>query len=517
MSLEELDLRIPKEALKDPALAKEFALLDQILSENPLEGYNNPELSWLGAKIHKKQMEFHAIDAGPLGIKLLLASNRSGKTVGGVVDDIIQLVDEALLPDHLKPFKKWHGPVTIWVGAPKNENHFNNTIPLFRRFLPKAALKDGKWKGTFKSQPNPRLELANGSEVAFKTYDQDLDAWAGAEVHRIHWDEEPNGENSRELRTEARYRLVSTEGDEQVTMTPVLGAYSWVNDEVWERREESGIFAMKMKIWDNPWNSKSVVEKIVKEAKAEGEEVYRTRIEAEFVHLGGLFFPEFREDLHVIAEIPPEAVGGRDVVVSIDPGRQRSGVTWTAFDNDNGAVVFDEFFPGESEVVQVAEEIKRRNDYWGIEPRYVIDRAASAGSAIDADSVLAAYMREEIYAERGQSDRAVGILEMKKRLQNKTKDKPDPTLQFTRKCPETIRQVERYARDPKSKDEWAAVPQSGRTRWDLVDSCRYGVMQRTWHVPPASEQPKRFSTATYQAPYADEPFAQDVAPLGSFS
>lgn len=487
--------------------------LAEIWRANPLERYNHPLLP----KPHLKQMEFHAVLAPPLGTKLLLASNRSGKTVCGVVDDIIQLVDEKLLPEHLKAFKKWHGPVTIWVGAPKNENHFNNTIPLFRKFLPKAALKDGKWKGTFKSQPNPRLELANGSEVAFKTYDQDLDAWAGAEVHRIHWDEEPNDDKARELRTEARYRLVSTEGDELVTMTPVLGAYSWVNDEVWERRDEPKIFALKMKIWDNPWNSKEVVEQIVAEAKAEGEEVYRTRIEAEFVHLGGLFFPEFREDLHVVDGIGPDDIGGRDVIVSIDPGRQRSGVTWIAFDNDNGALVFDEFFPGESEVVQVAEEIKRRNDYWGIEPRYVIDRAASAGSAIDADSVLAAYMREEIYAERGQSDRAVGILEMKKRLQNKTNGKPDPTLVFTRDCPETIRQAERYARDPKSKDEWAAVPQSGRTRWDLIDSVRYGLMQRAWFVPDVSQRPTVYSTPTFQAPYSQERAAQDVPPLGTFS
>lgn len=494
----------------DVALLRE---LDQIFENNPLQGYNNPELP----RYHAKQMEFHAIIAPALGVKLLLASNRSGKTVAGVVDDIIQLVDATSLPPHLVEFKKWEGPVKIWVGAPKNENHFNNTIPIFRKFLPRDSLVEGKWGKSFKSQPNPRIILANGSEVAFKTYDQDLDAWAGAEVHRIHWDEEPNGSNADDLREEARYRIASTAGDEIITMTPVLGAYSWVNEQVWERREEPDIFAMKMKIWDNPWNSKEVVAKLVKEAKERGDEAFRTRIEAEFVHLGGLFFSEFREDLHVVDEISPADIKGWDVVVSIDPGRRRSGITWTAFDNDNGALVFDEFFPGESEVVQVSEEIKRRNVFWGVEPRYVIDRAASAGSAIDADSVLAAYMREEIYVEKGQSDRAVGILEMKKRLQSKTNDKPDPTLRFTRKCPETIRQIQKYARDPKAKDEWAAVPQTGKVRWDLVDSVRYGLMCRTWFVPPEPIRSRRPSTSEYQAPYKEEPFKEDVAPLGPWS
>src|ERR1700761_5913942 len=116
-----------------------LAELAQVFKDNPLERYNNPLLP----KVHKKQMAFHAIKAGPLGTKLLLASNRSGKTVCGVVDDIIQLVPPELVPAHLKDAKKWDCPVKIWVGAPKNENHFNNTIPLFRKFLPVASLIEG--------------------------------------------------------------------------------------------------------------------------------------------------------------------------------------------------------------------------------------------------------------------------------------------------------------------------------------------------------------------------------------
>lgn len=492
---------------------KKLSLLRELEQQNPLNRYNNPHYP----RVHHKQLEFHAAQAPPLGTKLLLASNRSGKTVCGVVDDIIQLIPEELVPDHLKAFKKFTGRVVIWVGAPKNENHFNNTIPLFRKFLPKAALKDGKWKGTFKSQPNPRLELANGSEVAFKTYDQDLDAWAGAEVHRIHWDEEPNGDNSRELRTEARYRLVSTAGDELISMTPVLGAYSWVNDDVWERREEPHIFAMKMHIWDNPWNSKEVVDQIVQEAKEEGEEVYRTRIEAEFVHLGGLFFPEFRESIHVVDEVGPQDIKGMDVVCTIDPGRRRSAVTWTAFDSDNAALVFDEYSPKEAEVRAVASEIKARNKYWGVEPRYVIDPSARNKSAINADAVQAAYMREDIFAEEGQNDRAAGILEIKKRLQAKTKGEPDPTLRFTRKCPETIYQAERYARDPKAKSEWDAVPQNDRVRWDLIDTVRYGVMARTWWGPDEPPQREPVYQPDFQPPYSQEVFRNDPPPMGDWS
>lgn len=512
--LEKTGLRFKDpEALKDPEVIKQLAELDAALEANPLLNYNNAELN--PARIHTKQLEFHAQKAGPLGIKLCLASNRSGKTVCGVVDDIIQLVDEELLPPHLKDFKKWHGPVKIWVGAPKNENHFNNTIPLFRRFLPKAALREGRWSKSFKSQPNPRIELANGSEVAFKTYDQDLDAWAGAEIHRVHWDEEPNGANAAALRNEARYRLVSTAGDEIVTMTPVLGAYSWVNEQVWEKRDQPNVFAVKMKIWDNPWNTKEVVEQIVEEAKEAGEEEYRTRIEAEFVHLGGLFFPEFREDKHVIDRVEPAHLKGQEIVIAIDPGRRRTGVVWLAFDKENDALVFDEYFPREAVVPDVAATIKQKNKEWGIaDAIYVIDPSSRNQSAINADAVEAAYARAEIYCEHAQNKRDAGILEVKRRLHS-----DPPQLIFTRNCSETIKQVTKYAKDPKAQDEWAAVPQTDSVRFDLVDGVRYGVMARTWFFAEEEPKPKRPFDPYFQPSYTEErrSFPKEVAPLGPFS
>lgn len=503
------DFVVPDHLRDDPEALRELTELEAVFEANPLIRYNHPRLP----KLHAKQMEFHTHQAPALGTKLLLASNRSGKTVCGVVDNVIQLVDEALLPDHLKSFKKWHGPVKIWVGAPKNENHFNNTIPLFRKFIPKGALKEGKWSKSFRSQPNPRIELANGSEVAFKTYDQDLDAWAGAEVHRIHWDEEPNGANANDLRQEARYRLVSTAGDELITMTPVLGAYSWVNDKIWEKRDEPNVFAMKMYIWDNPWNDEAVIQQVLKEAKEEGEESYRTRIEAEFVHLGGLFFSEFREALHVVDEIEPDHLKGQDIVIAIDPGRRRTGVTWTAYDKENDGLVFDEYFPSEAIVPDVAEFIRQRNRHWGIkDPTFVIDPSSRNQSAINADAVQAAYAREDIYCQWAQNKRDAGILEIKRRLNTNT-------LKFTRNCKQTIKQMEKYAKDPKAQDEWAAVPQTDSVRFDLVDTVRYSVMARTYY---AEDEPKPKRTAfqpNFQPPYREETrfFEPEMGPNGAFT
>lgn len=488
------DLALPEHLAEDKEALEDLAQLEAIFEANPLEAYNHPEIAnvFPSYKVHEKQMAFHALKPPPMGIKAAIASNRAGKTVSCVVDNIIQLVDEQHVPSHLKAFKKFEGPITIWIGAPKMDTHMKNTVPLLRKFLPRAELIGGHFGKSFKSQP-PELRLKNGSTVAFKSYDMDLDAWASAEVHRINWDEEPNTANSRELRTEARFRLVSTAGDEIIGMTPVLGALSWVNDEVWEKRDtDPSVAVVQMSIYDNPFNTREVIEEV---ERGLTEDEKRARIYGEFIQLGGLFYEEFRDSLHVVDPITPDHLKGQEIVVGIDPGRHRTGVVWLGFDKENAAVLFDEFNPREATVVGVAEEIKQRNKAWGLDEdkvTYVIDPSARNTSAINADQVAAAYARSEIYCQYGQNSRAAGILEIKRRLQAKdVAGNPSPLLAFCRNCSETIRQHEKYARDPKAADEWAAIGQTETVRFDLCDATRYSIMSRTWEIPGEEELLRR--------------------------
>jgi hypothetical protein len=150
---------------------------------------------------------------------------------------------------------------------------------------------------------------------------------------------------------------------------------------------------MKMKIWDNPWNAPEVVEQIVKEAKEKGEESYRTSIEAEFVHLGGLFFGEFREDLHVVDEIKPDHIS-RAGSRRLDRPRQTSarespGPPSTRTTQPSSSMSIS---PGNANVDEVAAYIKQRNKEWVIgDPTYVIDPSSRNQSGINADAVQAAY------------------------------------------------------------------------------------------------------------------------------
>jgi phage terminase large subunit-like protein len=493
--------------MPDPDLERLLGEYNDALAYNPLLGYNDPDLKH---RLHRKQIIFHE---AMTKVKALIAGNRSGKTVGCIVDDIIQAVDRGLLPAWLKPFKKWEPPFHVWIGAPKFSKHEDTIIPLLRRFLPKQMLFEGSFEKSYRRQPTPILRLTNGSTFTFKTYDQDLDAWAGAAVNRIHWDEEPNGEDGKALRGEAQARLVSTDGDEIIGMTPLLGLGTWVYDEIWERRHEPGITVVQMSIGDNPWNTKKAIEEFL---AGRTDEERRAREKGEFVHFGGLFYDEFSDDLHVWpTEAKPEHVKGQDVVVGIDPGLRRTGITWTAFDNDNAALTFDEYYPSESVVPEICAEIRQRNEYWGCEdPLYIIDPSARNRSAINADAIEAAYMREGIYPQYGQNDRGAGIMEIKRRLQAcDGQGEPHPTLVISPKCQNLIWEIGRYRRDTNSDDEWKAIKVDDH----LVDSLRYAILHRTWYVSPLPAQKPVYSTPEFQAPHAEEKFRQDVPPLGAFS
>lgn len=506
--------RVPQHLRGNPALEAKLRQVSEAVRANPLLAYNNPDLS---SKVHAKQLAFNRVKAPVLGTKALIAGNRSGKTFCCKADDVVQLIPAEEVPPHLADVKKFDAPCHIWMGAPKYAKHEDTTIPVLRKLIPKAQLRNGNFDKSYNSQSR-QIRLECGSTVNLKTYDQDIDAWASAEIHRVDWDEEPNNLNGRKMRSEARARLVSTGGDEILGMTPMLGISTWAFDEVYERRHEPGITVMGMSIHDNPWNTPEAIAKFL---AGLSDEERRARELGEFVHFGGLFFDEFRERLHVVEPPPIEAIRQQDIVVSIDPGLVHTGVTWSAWDSDNAGLLFAEYFPPSTNVPDIAAEIKRRNAAWELpEPAYIIDPSyRNLTTAIHADAVQASYAREEIYVQPGNNDRRAGILEVKKRFQAKDPNgRPHPTLLISKACPQLIKQVTRYRRNPDSLDEWAAVPQDAHTRFDLVDSLRYAVMSRTWEIPDGpAERPPPGPQYGYEPPLNLEEFALEAPPLGEMS
>jgi hypothetical protein len=71
---------------KERALAA-FEALAQRVKNNPLELYLHPDV---GVR-HEKQIIFHGFSSK---VRLFLGGNQSGKTTGGLADDLIQALPE---------------------------------------------------------------------------------------------------------------------------------------------------------------------------------------------------------------------------------------------------------------------------------------------------------------------------------------------------------------------------------------------------------------------------------------
>lgn len=493
-------LVVPPELRNDPDVLRELAELDDIFEANPLERYNNPLLP----KRHSKQMEFHAAQPPPLGIKALIAGNRCGKTIGCIVDDVIQLVPRELVPEHLIKYKKWDPPFHVWVGAPKLAKHEDTILPLFRKFLPKAALPEGKFGKAYKSQPR-MIELPCGSTVGLKTYDQDLDAWASAEVHRIHWDEEPNIPNSAELRSEARARLLSTGGEEIIGMSPLLG-YSWVYDDVLLKRHQPNVSVVRMEMEDNPWLTTEMIAEF--EAGLTEDEI-RMRVKGEFVHVGGLVYPQLA-DKHYVEKPERKHLKGQSIYVGIDPGVNTTAVVFAAFDNDNCALVFDELYLHNNDAIpeNASKAIKHQEELWKIKPsHYMIDPSARNRSLTDAQRVQELYKHAGIRTRAAQNDRETGVFEVRRRLEF-------DQIRISQECRKLRWEMERYRQDPKADGSFDVLKQDDHG----CDALRYLCMARP--LPVANRPQTRRHRDTYipgTAPPTSHRRKELVGPMGRFS
>lgn len=488
---------VPDHLKNNPRATELFAELNQIVKANPLQAYNNPLLP----KVHKKQLEFHKADTK---IKMFKAGNRSGKTIACVVDDLIQAVDESVLPEHLKGFKKWQPPFKCWIGAPKFDKHQDTILPLIRKFCPRDQFQGGSFDKAYAKQDR-LLRFKNGSTFGFKTYDQDVDAWASAEIHRVHWDEEPEGEHGYTIRSEGRARLVSTDGDEILGMTPLFGL-SWVYDKVWLRRHEPHITVVNCSIHDNPWLTKEAIDEFLAELTPEER---KARELGEFVHFAGLVYPELSDE-HFCPDVEPKHIRQQSVYVGIDPGIRTTAVVFVAFDNDNCALVFDELYLHDESAIpaNASKAIQSKLDYWKVKPRHVmIDPSARNRSLTDADRVQAAYHRAGIKAFPAQNDVEAGVFEVKRRLEFKQ-------LLVSERCEKLKWELSRYRQDPKADGRFAVVKQDDHA----ADALRYVCMARPL-APRKSNSPLRKPERWVQGtapPYTPSP-EREISPFGAFA
>lgn len=418
----------------------------------------------------------------------LIVSN-SGKTTAGIVDDLIQAIDLAAVPAHLRGFKRFKPPFYCRVVIPDLGNSLEGvSLQKIREWCPRSQLLGGTMEKAWEKSLRV-LRFKNGSWVQFMSNDQDLDKFGGAALHRTHYDEEPR----EDIRTECLYRLVDYDGDEVLTMTPLQGM-SWTFNEVyepWEKATDAGgeledvdVFLVDMD--DNPHLSDQGKRRALAGSKTSEER--EARKTGRFVHFAGLIYPEF-SSAHVVPESPVPGTSKEDrkagvpvpsITVGIDPGwRHLAAVVWTYLEPDGRMVVFDELALAASTIREVADHIQLVNAKHRIQPdTYVIDPASRNKNNQTGRSDQLAFADHGIYAIPGQNSWRTGIDSVKQRLQASP-----PALVVQAHCTGLRDEFRKYRWASQTRTENASKEGPVKAGDDELDALRYVCMHRQYRPP----------------------------------
>ena len=443
--------------------------LEERLKANPLFGY----------RPHHKQIEFH--QAEPTGgfppLRAFFGGNRSGKTTAAILDTIVQAVDEDIVPDHLKAYKRWAPPFKCRVITPDFGDSHEVVLEKLREWCPRGQLRGGSFPAAF-DKVKRVLWFKNESRIHFNSNVQDREQLGGSDLHRVVYDEEPR----QDLRSESLTRLIDHDGEEIFAMTPFSGM-SWLYDDIYEPWEAGRLKASDGRVVvvdmdDNPHLSPDGKRRALAQYSATEREARKS---GRFVHFAGLIYPEFKWDTHGVPapRIPsdrrvPALPPGVEVFAGIDPGLRHPAVVFCYLDTQDRLVVFDEILM-EATIERVCEEIRKHEAVWRIQPRwYVIDPAVRNRNPQTGKSDQDEFIAQGITALPGQNDVRLGINNVKQRL-----EASPPKLLVTSNCQELRNEFKRYRwASPRRHVEDDRLEKPVKHDDHLLDALRYVVMRR---------------------------------------
>ena len=381
-------------------------------------------------KPHKKQYLFHKSDKK---LTLYIGGNRSGKTVGGACEMSYRLLGQ-------NPYKKVRpAPIRARVHSVDfNYGCEQIIIPKMKQWLPPSALQNGSWEESY-SKELRILTLANGSTLEFKSYDQDLDKFAGTSLHVNWYDEEPPSH----IFNESQARLIDTNGDAFITMTPVEGM-TWIYDDIYipgKNGTREDVKVIEVEITENPHLDPMAILNYLNTLSPE-ERAARER--GEFESIGGRIFKEFSRSKHTISSVVPEWDGELPpndwaIYASIDHGLNNpTAILFHAVSPSGKIITFKEHYKSEWTVELHSSKYHEMVREIGREPLVVVgDPAMHQRSAITGTSIVQEYSDRGIYISTEKSDVSSGLNRMTRYLRR-------PDWQITDSCPKLIWEIEKY-------------------------------------------------------------------------
>lgn len=473
-------------------LAK-IALLKQRLEANPLWTYVPHEGD--GGKTSWGQLGFHRITSH---MGAFVAGNRAGKTHCGAADLLIQTLGEEWLPPWLRPFKRWDVPGGFQgrvVGVDLPNWLEKVMLPKLRKLIPAGALYKGEF-GKAYSDRHHKLQFADGSWWDFLTHDMDIDAYAGAGLHMIWFDEEPPGEKGRQQFEESEARTTDYDGEIRLTLTPLLGL-SWVFHELTDQfgnpRDDDEVVVVRGEMDHNPHTSTTAKERLLKRWQTDPL-MAEARRKGQWVHFAGMIYDEYRDAPPVV--IPDRPIPRKDeeakpsvpIYCGIDAGiheDHKAALVFAWVDEEDVMEVFYAQKFADLIVEQVAEIYHSTLQRLNFRPRWnVIDPSARNRNPQTGRSLQWAFEQQGIYTQLGQNSRMAGFNEVKTRLRT------DRLRLHAEACAPLRDEFVKYRwKTARGRREDSAPAEPIKINDDLLDALRYLAMSMPLKAPSEKREP----------------------------
>ena len=397
---------------------------------------------------HAKQLEFHKSKAP---VRAFFASNQTGKTFCGAIDDLWTL-------GGVHPYRpNYRAPVRGRVCCVKFQVLRQVLLVLFQRFAPRnpcrlegltyegkprmwPGLRGYNWKDAF-DRVDMVLHLADGSPLEFKSYDQDLEAFAGAPLDFIHPDEEP----PENMHRENQARQLTTGVDMRFTLTP-LKYSQWLYNEVYQGAAESDdIFVVQASYHDNPHIDEKVVESIKNSDMDEAERA--ARLYGAFTYTTGRIWKTYGSHNFVDYQKLPDRYTR---VLSIDPHRDKDDfANLVAWDSWRGSLYFYRELRASGDIHERIAKVRKLCFGENIDIM-VIDPSAEQGVRSLSEKNILDFYTEAFPTimladnSRGAKDHSRAVIE---RLAKKSPS-GETNLYVMRNCPRTHHQFLNYSYKP---------------------------------------------------------------------
>jgi len=424
-------------------------------------------------------------DGRPVKYRLFVGGNRSGKTTGGDLANIIDCIDRDAVPPHLQAYKRWEPPINMYLVAVSQRAVEQIHLPVFRKWTPRGQLVGNSVDKALNKEYSV-IHFKNGSTISFMTQNMDVDVFQGTALHRVHFDEEPTNDHGFDIYTECMQRLVDFNGDCLLTFTPLNGM-TWVYDKLYypwlqqQANPELGegfadldvgpIYLTTVSQDDNPVLDDDG--KATALAAAKTDEERQARRFGKFVSFSGRIVGDFSLTRHVVPddEVLKHLLGKPQVVLGgLDPGfRHMAGVLWGALDED-GLWVFPELALERTVISDVAREAQKMEASLGL-PQ-VIFMADPAVAKIDAQTGKTdqqAYHEAGMLTRASNNDVRSGINAIRGLLAT-------DRLHVGAGCEVLVEQFNRYRWSRVGRSEDAAPERPVKRDDHLLDALRYLVM-----------------------------------------